>query len=93
MGKWAGFVIEHGIAGVAALLLALAAVWWVDPTTEGGMAFLLVLVFVVTFAAIELTRRALARRREGIAKAAATNEPEAPTEGEPAAERETPSGR
>lgn len=79
MGKWAGFVIEHGIAGVAALLVGLVAVWWVAPTTDAGVNFLLLLVFLVAFAAIELGRK-LWRRAAAGPDGTTPAETETPTE-------------
>lgn len=86
MSKWVGFVIEHGIAGVAALLVGLGAVWWIEPTTDAGAGFLLLLAFLVAFAAIELGRKAL--RSTGAGRS--TEETPAEGEAEPAAAPATP---
>ena len=58
MEKWIAFATEHGLAVVGALLLAIAAVGWVEPTTPGGVAFLMFLVFIVALAALEVVNRA-----------------------------------
>lgn len=59
--KWLAAVFQHGLASVFALLAAVAAVWWVEPTTNGGIAFLLFIVFIVALAVIELGRKVVTR--------------------------------
>ena len=58
--KWLAAFFTHGLASVGALLVAILAVWWVEPTTNGGVAFLMIIAFVVALAAIELARRLVA---------------------------------
>jgi|GEM_PF-2501850 len=55
--KWLAAFFQHGINSVAAILAAVAAIWWVEPTTKGGIAFLFFMVFIVVLAAIELALR------------------------------------
>jgi hypothetical protein len=55
--KWLAAFFQHGLASVGALLVAVLAVWWVEPTTNGGVAFLMIIVFIVALAVIELARR------------------------------------
>lgn len=77
MEKWIPIALQHGTAAVGALLLAIAAVWWIEPTTNGGVAFLMFIVFVVALAALELVNKAIAslrRRRLAAVAAPATSE-------------------
>ena len=55
--KWLAAFFQHGLASVAALLVAVAAIWWVEPTTPGGIAFLFFMVFIVVLAVIEIAMR------------------------------------
>jgi hypothetical protein len=74
--KWLGAFFQHGFVSVLALLVAVAAVWWVEPTTNGGIAFLLSIVFIVALAVLELVRK-LARRLKPAAPV--VTEPPVPT--------------
>lgn len=74
--KWLAALFQHGLVSVFALLVAVAAVWWVEPTTNGGIAFLLFIVFMVALAVIELGRKLVLRLRPAAPVAA---EPPAPT--------------
>jgi Na+-transporting methylmalonyl-CoA/oxaloacetate decarboxylase gamma subunit len=55
--KWLAAFFQHGLASVAALLAGVAAIWWVEPTTTGGIAFLFFMVFILALAVIELGLR------------------------------------
>jgi hypothetical protein len=59
--KWLAVLFQHGLVSVVALLIAIAAVWWVEPTTNGGIAFLLFVVFMLALAVIELGRKLMMR--------------------------------
>jgi hypothetical protein len=59
--KWLAALFQHGLVSVFALLIAIAAVWWVEPTTNGGIAFLLFVVFMLALAVIELGRKLVLR--------------------------------
>jgi hypothetical protein len=59
--KWLAALFQHGMVSVFALLIAIAAVWWVEPTTNGGIAFLLFIVFMLALAVIELGRKLVLR--------------------------------
>jgi hypothetical protein len=59
--KWLAALFQHGLVSVFALLIAIAAVWWVEPTTNGGIAFLLFVVFMLALAVIELGRKLMLR--------------------------------
>jgi hypothetical protein len=61
--KWLAAFFTHGLASVGALLAAVLAVWWVEPTTNGGVAFLMIIAFIVALAVIELARRLVAALR------------------------------
>lgn len=55
--KWLAVFFQHGINSVAAILAAVAAIWWIEPSTKGGTAFLFFMVFIVGLAVIELAVR------------------------------------
>ena len=55
--KWLAVFFQHGINSVAAILAAVGAIWWIEPTTKGGTAFLFFMVFIVVLAAIEIALR------------------------------------
>ncbi len=55
--KWLAAFFQHGLASVAALLAGVAAIWWVEPTTTGGIAFVFFIVFILALALIELGLR------------------------------------
>lgn len=59
--KWLAALVAHGLTSVLALLAAVAAIWWVEPTTPGGIAFLFFMVFIVGLAVIELVLRLVRR--------------------------------
>lgn len=61
--KWLAVFFQHGLASVAALLVAVATIWWVEPTTTGGITFLFLMVFIVVLAVIELAFRLAHRFR------------------------------
>ena len=42
-----GTLLKLGVPGAVGLLLGLAMVWWVEPTTDGGTALLLVIAIAV----------------------------------------------
>lgn len=82
MDKWIGLATQHGLAVVGALLLAIGAVGWVEPTTTGGVAFLMFFVFIVALAALEIVTKAwtaLGRRRAITAAEPAEKPGAAPT--------------
>ena len=74
--KWLAALFQHGLVSVLALLVAVAAVWWVEPTTNGGIAFLLFIVFIVAIAVFELIRKLARKLKPG---PPALPEPPAPT--------------
>lgn len=43
-----GTVMKLGVGGGVGFLLGLVAVWWVEPTTRGGVALLMVIFVVVS---------------------------------------------
>jgi hypothetical protein len=73
--KWLAAVLQHGLISVFALLIAIAAVWWVEPTTRDGIAFLLFIVFIVALAVLELGRKLVLRLKPPALAAAAAPQP------------------
>jgi hypothetical protein len=61
--KWLAAFFTHGLASVGALLAAVLAVWWVEPTTNGGIAFLMIIAFILALAVIEIARKLVAAFR------------------------------
>lgn len=57
MKDLAQFLTEHGLNAIIALLLALLSIWWIEPTTEGGVAFLILIVFSIGFAFLEIIKK------------------------------------
>lgn len=43
-----GNITKLGVAGGIGFLLGLGAVWWVEPTTSGGVALLIVIFVIVS---------------------------------------------
>lgn len=39
-------VIRLGVRGGVAILMGVVAVWWIEPTTEGGVVFTVAIVFI-----------------------------------------------
>ena len=86
--KWLAALFQHGLVSVFALLVAIAAVWWVEPTTNGGIAFLLFVVFMLALAVIELGRKLVLRLKP--AAPAAETAPQPSVDAPPASPPPTP---
>jgi hypothetical protein len=75
--KWLAALFQHGLVSVFALLVAIAAVWWVEPTTNGGIAFLLFIVFMLALAVLEFGRKLVLRLKPAAPAAETAPQPSA----------------
>lgn len=78
MTKWIKLIIKPGLAGIGALMLALWAVWWVDPSPE-GTALLFLIVFVLVLAITRLGERLVGGLRRRHARPMQTAKLHAPS--------------
>lgn|GEM_PF-3586175 len=76
MPKLAAFLGAFGLAGVGAMLLGLAAVWWVDPATDGGAALVWVVGFTVSYALLAVLRKLRSPWRHSAAGTPGAEEPQ-----------------
>jgi hypothetical protein len=60
-------ILRFGVTGALGLLLGLAAVWWIEPTTDGGVALLL-FVFALLAVVIGAAIMALRAQNRGYEK-------------------------